>query len=138
MKKNVVYGLLVMFALFSFSLNSYAENKSHSLTSTFLKTLKATYAKVESTNDTTQIQLANSASLTIPDDARQIKVYLIVGANGAGVPKDAKYSSSTNRIYIKEGKNIMDYNVYENRHYGQERDPKGAYKYTAGNYYFDL
>lgn len=74
----------------------------------------------------------------IPEDARPITVYLIVGANGACVPKDAKYSPSMNRIYIKEGKRIMNYNVYENRHYGQERDSKGAYKYTAGNYYFDL
>ncbi|MDE7438700.1 MAG: hypothetical protein K2M93_09485 [Muribaculaceae bacterium] len=122
MNKKVIYGVLTVALIVSFSL--MARNNTSSInvdeyceSAVFNQTLRE--------ND-------------IPEDARPIKVYLIVGANGAGVPKDAKYSSTTNRIYIQEGKRIMNYNVCENRHYGQERDPKGAYKYTAGNYYFDL
>ena len=122
MKKNVIYGVLTVAFISSFSL--MARNNTFSL-------------HVDEYCESTVFNQSLREN-EIPEDARPITVYLIVGANGAGVPKKAQYSPSTNRIYIKEGKLIMDYNVHENRHYGQEKDAKGAYKYTASNYYFDL
>lgn len=72
----------------------------------------------------------------LPSDACPITVYLIVGTN-AWVTKNAHYSPSKNRIYIKEGKYLMNYNVHENPQYGQD-SAKGKYKYYASDYYFDL
>ena len=72
----------------------------------------------------------------LPSDAKSKTVYLIVGAN-AVVPKDAYYSPSENRIYINERKHLMNYNVHENQHYGQD-SAKGKYKYRAGDYFFNL
>lgn len=88
---------------------------------------------------TTASQVVNpilSGANDMPDDARSITVYLIVGTN-AGVSKNAHYSPSENRIYIKEGKYLMNYNVLENPQYGQD-SAKGRYKYRASDYFFNL
>lgn len=118
MRKNVTFGLLLMIALFSVSVTSYAQ--------------KSTWKSL----------LVNAASIigersSIPTDAKSITVYLIVGEKNAAVPKSAHYSPSTNRIYVQEGRFVLDYNVYENPHYGQD-SAKGRFKYRAGDYFFDL
>ena len=77
-----------------------------------------------------------AATNDLPSDANSKTVYLIVGTNAA-VPKNAYYSPSEKRIYIKEGKHMMNYNVHENLYYGQD-SAKGKYKYCAGDYFFNL
>ncbi len=72
----------------------------------------------------------------LPSDAKSKTVYLIVG-NNAVVPKNAYYSPSEERIYVKVGKHMMNYNVHENPFYGQD-SAKGKYKYKAGDYFFDI
>ena len=59
-----------------------------------------------------------------------------MGTN-AVVPKNAYYSPSEERIFVKEGKHMMNYNVHENQHYGQDSS-KGKYRYRAGDYFFNL
>lgn len=83
-----------------------------------------------------------SSENRLPDDAKPITVYLIkqVGGNAwSNNPKSAYYSASENRIYISEGnRKNQPYTVHENRAYGQDKDGRADYRYTAGGYYFNL
>lgn len=101
--------------------------------------LSSTYVSVP------YLQAAESSYSSInslPEDARPITVYLVKQVGGyawSNSPKSAYYSASENRIYIDEGsRKNQPYTVYENRAYGQERDGRAEYRYTAGDYYFNL
>ncbi|MBO8447473.1 MAG: hypothetical protein IAC32_07005 [Bacteroidetes bacterium] len=78
----------------------------------------------------------------LPDDARPIRVFKIVQGGGnawSTSQKDAYYSPSEHRIYVTEGRRVnQPYEVHENRAYGQEKDGRAEYRYTAAGYYFNL
>lgn len=78
----------------------------------------------------------------LPDDARSITVYKVVQVGGnawSTSAYSAYYSRSENCIYITEGRRQnQPYSVYENRAYGQSKDGRAEYRYTAGGYYFNL
>ncbi len=89
------------------------------------------------TVNATQVPTAVSNSENeMPADAYPLTVYIIVGTD-ATVAKSAYYSPSKNRIYIKEGKHFMNYNVHNNPFYGQD-SAKGRFNYKASEYFFDL
>lgn len=125
MKKKVIYGLLSMLALSYVSFTASASNDSKSI----LKQIYAIGSKAMASYEA-------KTSADVPQDAKTITVYVIVGTN-ASVSKSAYYSPSENRIYINEGKHMMNYNIYENPQYGQD-SAKGRFKYRAGDYFFDL
>ena len=84
-----------------------------------------------------------SSNNSLPEDARPITVYLVQQLRGGNAwsssPKSAYYSASENRIYVNEGsRKNQPYKVSENPAYGQEKDGRAEYRYTAGGYYFDL
>lgn len=97
---------------------------------------------IPAVNATTVTATASAASNELPEDATSITVYKVVQVGGnawSKSPKSAYYSSSTNCIYVTEGRRVnQPYTVSENRAYGQENDGRGEFRYTAGGYYFDL
>lgn len=115
MRKKVVYGWLLAVAFSLMSAIAMADGVWGSLQ---------------------ECETITAATNDLPSDAKSKTVYLIVGTN-AVVPKNAYYSPSEKKIYIKEGKHMMNYNVHENPYYGQD-SAKGEYKYRAGDYFFDL
>lgn len=120
MRTNVVYGWLLAAAFCLMPVIAMADGVWRSLPTTVFK------------EETT----VTAATDDLPSDAESKTVYLIVGTNAA-VPKDAHYSPSEKRLYIKEKKHMMSYNVQENPQYGQD-SAKGKYKYRASNYFFNL
>ncbi|MDE5567961.1 MAG: hypothetical protein K2J12_05915 [Muribaculaceae bacterium] len=120
MRKNVVYGWLFAAAFCLIPTIAMAH-----------EVCRSSQAKVFK-----DITIVTAANNDLPSDAESKTVYLIVGTN-AVVPKDAYYSPSEKRLYIKEKKHMMSYNVQENPQYGQD-SAKGKYKYRASNYFFDL
>lgn len=64
-------------------------------------------------------------------------VYLIKQVDGnkwSSAKKIGYYDADSNRMWIGG----VDYNIHENRAYGQANDGRSEYQYEAGGYYFNL
>lgn len=71
------------------------------------------------------------------NDCKEITVYTLTKVGQYGTSSKAYkglYNAKTNELTVGR----MTFSVHENMAYGQENDYRSAYRYQAGDYYFNL